>query len=204
MAKAWSMHCADSKMRLIDVQANRKVNLLHNIQVSWLICQVKCMQALRTSPYEKFKDRNSSRLDGTCKWVLDHSNFENWKDSSFSSLLWISADPGCGTSVLSRSLVDKDVKNTGTCTTCYFSFKDDNDAQKDTATALSALLHQLFSREPKLIEYAMSSFKANGEKIVQSFHILWDILTNAVADPQAGEVFCILDALDECKEVGRY
>jgi ankyrin repeat protein len=164
------------------------------------------MQALRGSPfeYEQFKDRNPDRREGTCQWVLQHENFRNWKESSSSRLLWISADPGCGKSVLSKSLVDEDVKNTDTRTTCYFFFKDDNDAQKDIATALSALLHQLFQRKPKLIQHAMSGFAANGDKLPQSFHTLWDILTKTVADPEAGEVFCILDALDECAEAGRY
>jgi hypothetical protein len=164
------------------------------------------MYALRASAfhYEQFKDRNPDRREGTCQWVLEHENFRNWKESSSSGLLWISADPGCGKSVLSKSLVDEDLKNTDTRTTCYFFFKDDNDAQKDIATALSALLHQLIQRKPKLIQHAMSSFAANGDKLSQSFHTLWDILTNTVADPEAGEVFCILDALDECAEAGRY
>jgi hypothetical protein len=65
-------------------------------------------------------------------------------------------------------------------------------------------LHQLIQRKPKLIQHAMSGFAANGVKLFQSFHTLWDILTNTVADPEAGEVFCILDALDKCAEAGRY
>jgi len=164
------------------------------------------MQALRTSAfdYEQFKDRNPDRLEGTCQWVLRHENFRNWKDSSSSSLLWVSADSGCGKSVLSKSLIDQDFKNSETLTTCYFFFKDDNDEQKKVTTALSALLHQLFSQKPTLINYAMSEDATNGDKLTRSFYTLWSILTKAVADPKAGEIFCILDALDECAEVGRY
>jgi ankyrin repeat protein len=164
------------------------------------------MQALRTSAfdYEQFKDRNPNRLEGTCQWVLRHEKFRNWNDSSSSGLLWVSADPGCGKSVLSKSLIDQDFKNSETLTTCYFFFKDDNDEQKKITTALSALLHQLFSQKPTLINYAMSDYKANGDQLTRSFHILWTILMKAVADPKAGEIFCVLDALDECAEVGRY
>jgi ankyrin repeat protein len=164
------------------------------------------MQALRTSAsdYEQFKDRNPKRVEGTCEWVLHHPNFQNWKDSSSSSLLWVSADPGCGKSTLSKSLVDIDLKPTDARTTCYFFFKDDNDAQKSLATALSALLHQLFCQKQRLIKYAMSEFAANGDKLPQLIHTLWDILIKAAGDPEAGEVFCILDALDECTEGGRY
>ncbi|KAF1817296.1 hypothetical protein P152DRAFT_463500 [Eremomyces bilateralis CBS 781.70] len=162
------------------------------------------MQALRTSTfdYKQFKDRNSSRLRDTCQWVLHHDNFRNWKDSSSSSLLWISADPGCGKSVFTKSLAG-DLKNTDGHTTCYFFFKDD-DVQKSAVTALAALLHQLFRRKPTLIKYTMLDFAANGDKLSQPSHTLWSILIKTVADRNTGEVFCVLDALDECAEAGQY
>ncbi|KAF2489696.1 hypothetical protein BU16DRAFT_495019, partial [Lophium mytilinum] len=164
------------------------------------------MQALRSSAfdYEKFKDRNPTRLEGTCQWVLRHGNFRNWKDDSSSGLLWLSADPGCGKSVLSKSFVDEDFKSTDNRTTCYFFFKDDNDVQKAIAIALSALLHQLFSQHPTLLKHAMSEYADNGDKLTKSFHTLWNILMKAAADPRAGEIVCVLDALDECAEAGRY
>ncbi|KAF1809210.1 HET-domain-containing protein [Eremomyces bilateralis CBS 781.70] len=175
-------------------------------QVEWNNKERDCMQALRTSAsdYEQFKERNSSRLRDTCQWVLHHKNFRNWKDSSSSSLLWISADPGCGKSVFSKSLVDEDLKNMDARTTYYFFFKDDDDVQKSAVTALAALLHQLFRRKPTLIKHAISDFAANGHQLSQSFHTLWGILIKTVADRNAGEVFCVLDALDECTKAGQY
>ena len=91
-----------------------------------------------------------------------------------------------------------------TRTTCYFFFKDDNDIQKNANTALSALLHQLFSQKPILIKHAMSDYAADGDKLPQSFYKLWGILIKAIADPNAGVVVCVLDALDECVESERY
>lgn len=31
-----------------------------------------------------------------------------------------------------------------------------------------------------------------------------DILTRAAADPEAGDIVCVLDALDECEEESRF
>ena len=121
-----------------------------------------------------------------------------------SSLLWVSADPGCGKSVLSKSLIDIELKSTESRTTCYFFFKDDNSEQKKAVNALSALLHQLFSQKTFLVHHAIQDFQGQGTKLPQSFHTLWNILTRAATDPKAGEVICILDALDECEEAGRY
>ena len=54
------------------------------------------------------------------------------------------------------------------------------------------------------MQHAMPDYNAEGDKLSQSFHKLWSILTKATSDPTAREVVCILDALDECAELGRY
>lgn len=159
---------------------------------------------LRTSDYEQFKDRNPDRLKGTCQWFLQHKHFQKWRERNSSSLLWVSADPGCGKSVLSKSLANDDLKATEARVTCYFFFKDDNKEQKSVTSALSALLHQLFSQKQVLIHHAMLDYTAEGNRLPQSFHKLWNILIKATTDLKAGEVVCILDALDECEESGRY
>jgi hypothetical protein len=159
---------------------------------------------LRTSDYEQFKDRNPDRLIGTCQWFLQHDHFQKWRESNSPSLLWVSADPGCGKSVLSKSLADNDLKGTEACVTCYFFFKDDSKEQKSVTSALSALLHQLFSQKQLLIHHAMLDYTAEGNRLPQTFHKLWNILIKATTDLKAGEVVCILDALDECEESGRY
>jgi len=172
--------------------------------VEWSQEERTCLQTLRTSEYEKFKDWNPDRLEGTCEWFLKHIHFQKWQQSSSSSLLWVSADPGCGKSVLAKSLIDQEVKAMKSSITCYFFFKDDNEKQKSITTALSALLHQLFSQKQSLIQHAIEDHTAEGDQLPQLFHKLWSILMKATSDSRAGEVVCILDALDECEESGRY
>jgi ankyrin repeat protein len=164
----------------------------------------KCLELFRTSGYESHKERNPDRVVGTCQWVLQHERFQNWQRSEVPSLLWVSADPGCGKSVLSKSLVDTEFLSTESRTTCYFFFKDDNADQKSVTKALCALLHQLFSKNYSLIEHALSDFKQEGSSLPQLFYNLWRILIKATNDPRAGEIICVLDALDECEESGRY
>jgi ankyrin repeat protein len=163
----------------------------------------ECLQTLRTSDYEQFKDRNPNRLEGTCRWFLRHDHFLTWQQAS-SALLWVSADPGCGKSVLAKSLVDQYLRPTEDRVCCFFFFKDDNDKQTNINYALSALLHQLFSQKRSLLNHALREYEVEGPQLVQSFHKLWSILLKATSDPDAGEIVCILDALDECEELGRY
>ena len=162
----------------------------------------ECHQAFRTSDYEAYKKRNPDKVAGTCRWFLDHPNYNYWLENPGSGLLWISADPGCGKSVLSKSLIDKELCSTDVRTTCYFFFKD-NLEQGSATKAVCALLHQLFLQKRSLIRHGVPVHAQNGFKLPDLFDPLWAILTEATADPEAGEVICIVDALDECEESGR-
>ncbi|OQE21175.1 hypothetical protein PENSTE_c012G03144 [Penicillium steckii] len=158
----------------------------------------KCLQVFRTSNYEQFKDRNPDRLDRTCEWFLNHENFHKWRESDSSNILWVSADPGCGKSVLAKHLVDKEesLEAGRDRAVCYFFFKDDDEDQNNSATAMSAILHQLLSQRGELIPYAMKDYNAEGQNLPQLFQKLWNILLKAADDSKAGEIVCILDGLD--------
>ena len=90
-------------------------------------------------------DCNPTRVPGTCEWFLRHPDFLTWRQSKRSSLLWVSADPGCEKSVLSKYLVDRknDVLSQShdlTPVICYFFFKDGEADLVDASKALCALL----------------------------------------------------------------
>ena len=129
----------------------------------------------------------------------------------------MSADPGCGKSVLARAIIDEFMHAfpTSEVTICYFFFKD-NDEQNRLATALCSVLHQLFSQQPQLLDYAIKPWESNGNLLSQDVHALWRILLEATsANHQENfsttvestqlcdsstppTIICIFDALDEC------
>jgi hypothetical protein len=156
-------------------------------------------QAFKTSTYEQYKDINPNRVKGTCKWVLKSSEYRRWWESSSNDLLWISADPGCGKSVLAKSLIDEVFHtSTPTVSICYFFFKDNNE-QNSLATALCAILHQLFRLQPHLLRYALPFWEKNQEKIHQGAEDLWHIFMAAMSDPESVDTICVFDTLDECQ-----
>ncbi|KFY39182.1 hypothetical protein V495_06100 [Pseudogymnoascus sp. VKM F-4514 (FW-929)] len=159
----------------------------------------KCHRIFSAPDYQRYKDRNNYPVKGTCQWFLRHPNYTSWRDSKSSSILWVSADSGSGKSVLSKLLVDKELQATKKRTTCYFFFKDDNDIQKTATGALCALLHQVFAQKPELLGHAVKVLDQNEEeRLITSVDLLWEVLTTAAEDSRAGEIVCILDALDEC------
>ncbi|KAK8062860.1 ankyrin repeat-containing domain protein [Apiospora hydei] len=155
---------------------------------------------LNTSPYEDRKNRKPNRVEGTCEWFTTHDLFRSWQEEK-SAMLWVSADPGCGKSVLAKYLVDEVMASGTTRTTCFFFFKDDFDDQKTLEGALCCILHQLFVQKPDLLLHKfLDSFDEEGEQLFSSFDELWRMLIEATGHHNQGEIICILDALDECVE----
>ncbi|KAJ5656515.1 hypothetical protein N7507_008465 [Penicillium longicatenatum] len=171
------------------------------IEQKWLEKQEECLQSFRLTTgtkdatYEWYKNHVGIRVEGTCEWFLNHDNFQKWLEQDSGPLL-VSADPGCGKSVLAKHLIDDKLPRTATV--CYFFFKDQD--QNTVRQALCALLHQFLSQKPSLIDHAMDEFSKNGQKLINSTNSLWKIFGEAIRDHQAGPIIIVLDALDECAE----
>jgi ankyrin repeat domain-containing protein 50 len=166
--------------------------------------EIEILKRLKKSPYRDRKDRNPDRIQGTCEWFLAHDLFRDWQECRSSRLLWVSADPGCGKSVLAKYLVDSILATTESRTTCYFFFKDDFEDQRTVVSALCCILCQLFMQKRILLSEAiLEQFEVGGETFISSFGELWGILLSAAEDRNAGEIICLLDAIDECEDHGR-
>jgi len=162
------------------------------------------LNMLYTSNYRDGKNRNHNRVEGTCEWFTNHPLFHHWNESRKSSLLWVSADPGCGKSVLVKHLVDHILPTTSKRSTCYFFFKDDFTDQKSAANALCAILRQIFLAKPHLVtDSILDKVDIDGNMFLKSFRDLWSTLISVATDRNAGEIVCIIDALDECHDSER-
>jgi ankyrin repeat protein len=163
--------------------------------------QQSCHQTFKISSYREQKNINPIRAEGTCQWALRSPEYTRWSESNCNDLLWISADPGCGKSVLARSIID-DYMQAGSParTICYFFFKD-NDEQNHLTAALCSVLHQLFSERPHLVQYAVPSWEKNGERLRQETDDLWGIFVKAASADVDHKTICVFDALDECRDI---
>lgn len=186
----------------VDIEALNLQRQMHEEALS--VKEQECRQLFRLarneedSSYELYKSRVDDRLEGTCEWFLEQPHFNQWLDND-RGLLIVSADPGCGKSVLAKHLIDNVLSQCNpSATICYFFFKDgDQNTQKQ---AICALLHQIFTNKPELIKLAMNVINDNGQETVNVVTKLWDIFSRVIKDPAMGQTIFVLDALDECKE----
>ncbi|KAI4102544.1 MAG: hypothetical protein LQ339_004561 [Xanthoria mediterranea] len=163
-----------------------------------------CHESLRVSEYEFNKDKNPARIPGTCEWFLQHSRYRKWLETTTSAWLWVTGDPGCGKSVLSRHLVDSYMTRATASDeediVCYFFFKDDANSNRSATNALASIIHQIFVQDSSLLEHALPLYRANGTRLGQIFEPLWKIFHSVVTESPNRKITILLDALDECEE----
>jgi ankyrin repeat domain-containing protein 50 len=169
--------------------------------------EIECLQCLYTSDYESHRRRNPDRVPGTCEWFLRHQKYENWRQEQSSSFLWVSADPGCGKSVLASFLVEELKSQESQAilpgNVYFFFFKSDNTEQSSAVYALCALLHQLLTTQNRLVRHAIPQFEQKGRRIAEEFDTLWSIFTTAANSKESHTSICVIDGLDECEELTR-
>ena len=166
----------------------------------------KLMRSLSTD-YGDHKNFNPKRVPGTCEGFLHSKEFLEWRDATDSRLLWVSAGPGCGKSVLSRCLIDERhvCPSTRASTICYFFFRDGQAERETGPNALKAITHQLLKQRSRSnrVRYLLPRFEVHGDGLGGMFSELWDSMLEILSDPTTGEVVWVLDALDECTKSER-
>ena len=161
--------------------------------------QRQCLTTLRTTDYAAPKKLLPRKAPGTCEWFLQHPKYREWLKADASALLWVTADPGCGKSVLAKFLVDDFLRIIGAAShVCYFFFRAGTEMESPLG-ALCAMLHQLFCQDEGLLtRHGLPQYQQNGSKLASLSEPLWEMFTNCYQDPERDELICVVDALDEC------
>ena len=157
------------------------------------------LDALNTSDPDAHMNRNPQPVHGTCTWILRHATYKSWSEAPASALLWLSADAGCGKSVLASFLVDH-YSSSGRWNVCYFFFKSDNDEQRDGVYALQAVLRQLYLQQRDLVQIGCAILTKSRLRSVET---LWKAVVASAEHPNPKDTICILDGLDECDMVSK-
>ncbi|KAK2052294.1 hypothetical protein LY76DRAFT_472246, partial [Colletotrichum caudatum] len=153
------------------------------------------------SPPDQSSNYNTAfrqRHEGTGQWFLESEDYSKWKKSPKSSL-WLHGIPGCGKTVLS-SIVIKDLSNTESCSgrLLYFYFDFNDGSKQSLEKAIRSLIAQLYSdgqdARTHLDALYFSCKKALRQPGTDSLISTFEAMVQ-----QIGEVWIVLDALDECR-----
>jgi ankyrin repeat protein len=129
----------------------------------------------------------------------------NWK--SMGSFMWIHGLPGSGKSVLCSTIIQevRDVCKTGLATLAFFYFDFRDAAKQDVRSLLSSLLVQLSNRSDKFRTILSELYSAHDRGSQQpSEDTLMTCLKDMLTLPGQGEIYIVVDALDECPNFSGY
>jgi NACHT domain/Heterokaryon incompatibility protein (HET) len=166
----------------------------------------ECLQHLYATDPRHDKTRieqdKGGLLEDSYHWILNHYDFQRWRNNLQARLLWVKGDPGKGKTMLLCGIINELMKSTQNTTNVSFFFCQATDARINNATAvLRGLLYLLVQQQQFLISHIRESYDFSGKQLFKGANAwvaLSKIFTNILEDPRLRTTYLIIDALDEC------
>lgn len=146
---------------------------------------------------------NPKRHPGTCEWFCRHQKYTSWLNSTKNELLLVTAEPGCGKSVLARFLIETELPSRREDAVIGYFFFKDNPVQNNLINALSAILHQFLNLRPDVLDALGTDIKKLSPELLNDCSQLWGLIEDTCEYLPERTVFCVFDAFDECNSDGR-
>jgi hypothetical protein len=147
-------------------------------------------------PSTNYNKALQQRQQGTGMWLLQSDEFTRWKTRQ-NSLLWLHGIPGCGKTILSSTAIQY-LDKCSSQPLLYFYFDFNDNRKQNLEDMVMSLVSQLYtkSKRTQIFLDALFTSCASGQSQL-SCQSLCKALTQMIE--QAGEVWVVLDALDECR-----
>lgn len=152
------------------------------------------------SPPDPSTNLNKARdqhHQGTGQWLLVGDQYAKWKTDR-NSFLWLNGIPGCGKTILSSSIVADLEQSTASADRLIYFYFDFNDISKQSLEkAVRSLVSQLYHKRKDVRTEVDALYRSCNEGSRQpNTSKLYELFQGMLQ--QVGEVWLILDALDEC------
>ena len=166
----------------------------------------KCIQDLRlTDPRDdkkRIEDTKGGLLEDSYRWILENSDFQQWRNNQQSRLLWIKGDPGKGKTMLLCGITNELKRSMAKSVLLSYFFCQATDSRINYATAvLRGLIYLLVDQQPSLISHVRAKYDRAGKTLFEDANAwvaLSEIFTNILRDPGLASTYLVIDALDEC------
>ncbi|KAK4075003.1 uncharacterized protein Triagg1_4667 [Trichoderma aggressivum f. europaeum] len=169
----------------------------------------QCLRDLRLSDPSDDKKRIEQTKGGLLQesytWVLSNLEYQQWRDSEDSRLLWIKGDPGKGKTMLLCGIINELSNQANHMQSghgvCYFFCQATDQQLNNASAALRGLIFMLVKQQPSLIPHLRKKYDEAGKKLFEGLNTwiaLSDIFTAILQDPTLKSTYLIIDAIDEC------
>lgn len=164
----------------------------------------RCIHDLRqTDPRDDKKrivDTKGGLLEGSYRWVLDHSSFKQWRSDPRGRLLWIKGDPGKGKTMLLCGAIEELGKSSSENLSFFFC-QGTNSSLNNATAVLRGLLYLLVSQQPSLASHLRKRYDQAGQSLFEdtsAWIAVSEVFTTVLLDSDLRKTCLVVDALDEC------
>ena len=169
----------------------------------------KCLRDLRLTDPRDDKTRieagKDQLLEGSCSWVLEDPAFVRWWSQDDFPFLWIHGDPGKGKTMMTIALISEVSKRLdhqpGSNVVAYFFCQNTSDHLNTAVSVLRGLIYLVVDQEKKLIHHIRNRYDSTGRRLFEDENALYalrGVLLDILKDRSLGNVYLLVDALDEC------
>ncbi|QYS99665.1 hypothetical protein H0G86_006785 [Trichoderma simmonsii] len=183
--------------------------LFNNLQIKMYLAH------LRVSDPRQDKIRieaiKGGLLEKSYNWILDHPNFQQWRDEQ-NQMLWVRGGPGMGKTMLLCGVINEiepstKLSNKNADKLLSYFFCQENDVRFNNGTAmLRNLIYLLVVQRPSLMWRVCGKYGSTEEGLFED-SISWDdlsaIFITILRDLRGTTTYLIIDALDECIDLKR-
>ncbi|KAF5552673.1 ankyrin repeat-containing protein [Fusarium mexicanum] len=163
----------------------------------------ECLRNL-SAPYAvgEVAPANGTRVQGTCEWILERSEYRDWLEGDASKFLQLTGIAGTGKTTMFWFLIEnlesrrKHETLAGPTALTYHSCR----LGCPPIEIVRGLLFRLLKENPQTFKFLQKPFDTEGTNLFRDLWQLWKILCRIVEDPGLGKVFVLIDGLDECEE----
>lgn len=163
----------------------------------------ECLRDLRTTDPRVDKSRieedKGGLMQGSYRWVLGGSKFQQWAQGTNDRLLWVRGDPGKGKTMLLCGLIDELAKSQHALS--YFFCQANDSRINNAASVLRGLIYLLVVQDTSLTRHVRSKWDHGGRSTFDppnGWHILCNIIEDMLHD-HSKPTCLVIDALDECE-----
>ncbi len=143
----------------------------------------------------------------SCHWILGTQQYKTWAScpaDSYEKLLWISAVPGAGKTILSAFLIHhlRTVPGASASPVLFVMFQARHLGKRAPIAAARTLTYQLLKslkfQTDSLFEALVQHRNRSGSPQPNDFQSLWDLFSEHIV--KLSSAIVVVDALDECEE----
>ncbi|RPA92951.1 ankyrin, partial [Choiromyces venosus 120613-1] len=139
------------------------------------------------------------RHRGTCEWISNEPQLNEWGMSGTSRLLWLYGAPGFGKTVMSKYIIER-CEHQETSLVVYFHCDGKDESRKTELNILRSIIFQLLVRNSRFFEHVLKYMQMEKLGFLTNFSTtvstLWKIL-GEICSTSAQGISIIIDAVDE-------